>query len=1254
LENASKDDAEAETCVECPLEHLYGRLKTGPEGLTSSEAAERLRQSGMNVLPEKEKHRLQSILVQFKNMFNVLLIVAAILSFISGFTSNDIGSINMGIVILVVVLISVIFSLFQEYRAEKAVEAIKELIPNFAKVTRDGQMKQVTVSEVVPGDLINLEAGDKVPADARVVNCYELTVDNSSLTGESEAQSRSAVPSTVLAKGDMISCANLVFAGTTVASGSGTAIVIATGEKTEFGRVVAISHEIIEPLSPLQLELNRTAKMNFVVAIAVGVLFLLIAFFGLHLELSMSLLFMIGVVISLVPEGFQVTLTLALALSSLAMSKRNVVVKRLSSVETLGSVTVICTDKTGTITEGQMTVRTVWIGGTSFEVSGEGYEPEGSIFLNGKRSIATDRQDLMRLCEIASLDNTATVIPPLDRRKSRWTAIGDSTEAALLVFATKAGLQNKEELGRQPRIGMIPFESNRKMMSSIHKTKSGSVAYVKGAGFEILSRCTHIYWDKRIVPLTESLSKAVKDQIDAFARDAFRVLALAYRELPVGLVSYSSDSVETQLTFVGLVAILDPPRAETTEAVRQARGAGTKVIMMTGDHELTAEAIARKVGIITTSKDAVMTGYTLAAISDEELDRVLDKPELVFARISPDQKLRIVHRLREKGEKVAVTGDGVNDTPALLEADIGIAMGISGTDVARESADMVLLDDNFASIVHGIEQGRAVFDNLKKFIVYVFAHNWAELLTFIVFVLLGTPLPLTVLMVLAIDLMMEIPPSLGLTVEPPEPGIMDRPPRSKKERLFSASALARSAYIGIIIGAMATFWCFQTWSISGWTLGTNSIGDYTIYLQGTTITMAAIMAGQLGTLFATRTNIKSTFSVSLSKNKWIVVGAVTSFALLLATIYLPFINTIIATSPIPPTDLILLYSIAPVIILLEEVRKYLLRTYYIPARPVMAFPAIPLPSRSLSTLSTGTRKRQTPFVEKSQPFAMLIDANDWLSNEIFISFSVAKQNGSRLIFIRLIDEGVDGKALEKLEQAVDERSSYLGVPCEYMDLHLSGKEQSPRTIASSVREAIKRINPERIILPTERGVFEGKRSALRKISWVEEFQAKKVMLISNWRAATFGPNPPRLLIPILGEFNEDVFDLAEALTTDANVPDVDIVAAKVIEMPRIVPLYSYYKPESLINADKELAAIKSLPRWAVIRRIRPMVLLVREAGRDLVQFAEERKVDVMVLEGDWSAKGRGYLRKKEQAIASQAQCTVVVILPMRELQKAGN
>jgi len=474
---------------------------------------------------------------------------------------------------------------------------------------------------------------------------------------------------------------------------------------------------------------------------------------------------------------------------------------------------------------------------------------------------------------------------------------------------------------------------------------------------------------------------------------------------------------------------------------------------------------------------------------------------------------------------------------------------------------------------------------------------------------------------------------------------MDRPPRSNKERLFSASALTRSAYIGILIGVMATFWCFQTWSLAGWTLGASDISDQTIYLQGTTVTMAAIMAGQFGTLFATRTNIRSTFSVGLSRNKWIVVGLIISIAILLAVIYLPFLNAIFASSPIPPLNLILLYSIAPVIILLEEVRKYFLRTYFIPARPVMALPAVPLAAKPSSILSVGMKKTRAPFVEKSGPIAMLVDMNEWQSNALQISFDVAKQNGSRLLLVRLIDERADDEMIAKMEQAVDERSSLLGVPFEYMDLRLFGKEQSPQTMASSIREVIKRMNPERIILPVQRDAFERKKSALRKIRWVEEFSDKKVMLISNWKAPTFNLKSPRLLIPILGEFNNDVFELAEALTADANVPDVDIVAAKVVEMPQIVPLYSIYKPDSLINADKELAALKSLPKWAIIRRIRPMVLLVRETGRDLAQFAKERSVDLVILDGAWSQKNNGYLGKKERSIAVKVQCTIVILLP---------
>jgi Ca2+-transporting ATPase len=1244
---AGPDDAGDPTCAHCSIEQTYAKFGTDAEGLSPAEAVERLDKYGPNVLPEKRKSLGTNFLVHLKNLFNVLLVLAAILCFISGFTAADQSSIQMGIVILIVVIISIVFSLFQEHRAEKALEAIRDLIPATSKVRRQGRVMQVPVSEIVPGDLLTLEAGDKVSADARVVDCYDLSVDNSALTGESEPAHRSTAPGEETAHGRLISCPNLVFAGTTVTSGNGLAIVTATGSNTEFGKVVRLSQDIEDTPSPLQIELNRTARLNFIVAVAVGVLFLLIAYFGLQLELAASLLFMIGVMISLVPEGFQITLTLALALSSLKMSKRNVIVKRLSSVETLGSVTVICSDKTGTITEGQMTVRKVWIGGKDFDVSGEGYEPEGSVFLEGKKVTIDEREDLRRLCEVCCLANTSTVVPPLDRRKSRWTAIGDPTEAALLILATKAGAQGCDALALHPRLGMIPFESNRKMMSSVHRNPSGEViAYVKGAGMEILARSTSLYWDGTVHPLTDDFRSKVVEQINDLARKAYRVLALAVRSLPSPPEGYQSEEVETQLTFIGLVAILDPPRAETPNAVRSARAAGVRVIMLTGDHELTADAIARSVGIITSKDGTVITGRELSGISDQELNRILDGQELVFARISPEQKLRVVKLLREKGETVAVTGDGVNDAPALLEADIGIAMGLSGTDVARESADMVLLDDNFASIVGGIEIGRSVFENLKKFIVYVYTHNFAELLTFIVFVLLGTPLPLAVVQVLAIDLILEIPPSLALTIEAPEPGAMERPPRARSTRLFNLGALSRSAFVGLIIGAVALIWCFQTWEQAGWSLGMATVPDEVVYLQGITITMAAIMAGQLGMLISSRTNYYSALRVGFASNRWLPVAALVSFLSLLAMVYVPILNQLFSTSPVPFVQIAILYSVVPLVVLVEEVRKNVLRLRFMPSAPVTASPAMPLSASVQADISarTGLLSRP-PFIESSPPIAVPLLLSGSEENAMRVAFDLAMSSGSRVIFVRVLRDKTTRESLQLSEQAVAKIAGYLGVPYEYRDLKLP-KGIGPRTSYTSLAKAIKATVAARIVVPVPRQVFAGRHPALRAIEWLNEFRNRRVDLVGDWLATPIPlDHGPRILIPVLSEFQGEPFDLAESLTAGTNFPDVDVVAAKVVELPQIVPMYSVYRPESLVDVKSELSIFKSLPKWAIIRRIQPMVLLVREAGKDLTKFAEDRNVDLIIMEGRWSARSRGFLPKKERRIALRSTCTVVVALP---------
>jgi Ca2+-transporting ATPase len=1251
MPESPKGESAIRAQVACSQEQLYSQLKTGIDGLSVEEASRRLKECGPNALPEQKKLLVyKKVIEQLKNLFNVLLIIAAVLSFIGGITAHDSTSIQMGFAILAVVVIAIVFSIFQEKRAERAVEAIKELVPKNTKVMREGQVKQVPVTDIVPGDIISLEEGDKIPADARVINCYEFSVDNSPLTGESDPQKLSAQAYPESVKGELVRCSNLVFAGTTVSSGSGTAVVLATGIDTQFGRIVALAGEIEEPPSPLQRELDITAKLNFIVAISIGILFLLIAYFFLHLPLTDSLLFMIGVMVSLTPEGLQVTVTLSLALSSLAMSKRNVIVKRLSSVETLGSCTVICSDKTGTITEGQMTVRLAWTGARMYQVTGEGYEPAGSVIWEGQKITSSDHIDLQKLCEVAALDNTATLVPPLDRKKSRWTAIGDSTDAALLVLAAKAGIQSKQALSQAPRIGMIPFDSVRKMMTSVHKNEKGEVvAYTKGAGFEILSRCTSAYWGENVAPLNDEMRQKIRTQIDAFARQAYRVLALATRSLPEAMPKYESGVVENQLTFIGLVAILDPPRAETPEAVHKARTAGIRVIMITGDHELTAEAIARKVGMITSENYAVMTGYTLAQTSDEQLSKLLDTPELVFARITPEQKLRIVRAFRAKGEIVAVTGDGVNDAPALLEADIGVAMGISGTDVARESADMVLLDDNFASIVNGIEEGRGVFDNLKKFIVYVFSHNWAELMTFLVFILLQTPLPLAVVQVLAIDIIMEIPPSLSLTLDPPEPGTMDRPPRRKGSRLFNLSAMARSAYIGSIIGLYALFWCFFVWSEGGWSLGMPQVSGFTdtaAYLKGTGIVMAGIMAGQLGTLIAVRTSVQSAFSLKFGRNKWLLPAITLELIILMVLIYVPFLGQTFYTAPLEPIYWLCLFSLVPAIILVEEGRKFVVRRYLLPPKVVTA-PPVPLPAPAPLIAPAVEFVGEAPFVERAAPVILPMFVGHKDESSIPIALCMGVKSGSRLVVLRFLDDKSKDWMLKRLEIQVEKAIYGRNVPVQYMDIHLPFGERRKDRMIQSLRKAMKDTKAETLVLPVSRDLLVGRRRALKEFKWLEQFAGKRIVLVGEPTLASerHYTMTPRILIPVLDKFHSGSFELAEAISACSAIPDVDIVAAKVIEIPQIVPLYSIYKPESLVNVDEQLSFLDAFKGKALQKLIKPEVLLVRKMGRDLVDFANERKVDLMIMEGDWSAKRHGFLTKVEREIAMKVHCTMVISLP---------
>lgn len=905
------------------IEEVYEQLVTGPDGLTDEEARNRLLKYGPNKLPVARKRSLlRRLIQQMKNAFNLLLFIAAVLSFLSGLFYNDPGSVQMGGAIVAVVVLNTVFSLVQEYRAERAVQAINKMVPRKAKVVRDTQLKEVEVSEVVLGDIVALDEGDRVPADLRLTRAFEVSADNSVLTGESDPQMRFANMTPGMTANSLTDYQDILFAGTTLVTGVARGVVISTGEETQFGRIVAISSEIEDPTSPLQKDIDYTARINLFVASVVGAVFFLIATTLVGLNVVEGTLFAIGVMVCLVPEGFQLTVSLSLALSALKMTRRNVVVKRLSSIETAGSMNVLCVDKTGTITSGEMMVRKLWAAGKTFDVTGDGYSPEGFVTIDGRRVSRGEGAYITSLFEVAAYCSNAKLNAPSDRI-GRWTVLGDPTDGAFLVFAAKGDFNIAMAMAQNPRTGLIPFDSRRRMMTSIHNSSSGGErAYTKGSPQDVLAKCTSIFYNNEVICLTEDLKGTIQEQILAFASDGYRVLAMDSRNLPRGTTALAED-VEKDMTFLGLAALQDPPRPKTETAVKEAKEAGIKVIMITGDLELTAETIAKKVGIITSAEHKTITGEELNNMSDDELSQVLDTPEVIFARTTPEHKLRVVRSLMARGNVIGVTGDGVNDSPALIEANVGIAVGAGGTDVARESADMVLLDNDFTSIIEAVRLGRATFDNLRKFVYYVYTHNWAELVAFIVFILLRTPLPLLVIQVLAIDLFLDVLPSLALIMEPPEPDIMAKPPRSQKGRLINISTLVRAGYIGLVMGTGAVLVAFNIWGKAGWVLGTSTIHDDRVYAVGTTAMMAGIMAGQVGNLFSARSSSRSAFSLSLRRNKWILVAVFIQVVIMLTIIYLQPLQSIFGTAPLELSTWVLLYSLAPIVLIVEEIRKCL-------------------------------------------------------------------------------------------------------------------------------------------------------------------------------------------------------------------------------------------------------------------------------------------------------------------------------------------
>jgi magnesium-transporting ATPase (P-type) len=892
--------------------------------LTPQEASERLRTYGPNAIQEiRGKPLALKFLAHFTHLMAILLWVGGIVALIAQMP-------QLAIAIWMVNFINGGFAYWQEHKAEKATEALKRLLPSFARVLRAGQEQRLPAEQLVPGDVVLIAEGDRISADARLVLESELRVDQSTLSGEAHPVRKTS--GAVLKKMARAELPNLVFAGTAVTAGTGRAVVFATGMRTEFGKIAHLTQSVGEQLSPLQKEMERVTKVVSILATSIGVAFLVLGVTLAGVGVAEGFISSLGMIVAFIPEGMPPMVTLAMAMGVQRMARRGALIKRLSSVETLGCATVICTDKTGTLTQNEMTVRELWLPGGRLRVTGVGYDGRGKIEPVSPSRLPAEGDGLRHLLISAGLCNNSRLLPPDDEHPKGWI-LGDPTEAAMRVAAQKGGIDLEAEVRRTPRLRELPFDSRRKRMSTVHQAADGRVVHVKGAPKEVLSLCSHVRINGQVAPLDPLVRERIIEANDDYARNGLRVLAVATRELPTvpssGTVSMSSsaDGIEHDLTFLGLMAMMDPPRPEVTEAVKKCHTAGIRIIMITGDYGLTAESIARRIGILKTPHPRIVTGVELDSLEAPILKEVL-RQEVVFARVSPEHKLRVVAALKEMGEIVAVTGDGVNDAPALKLADIGVAMGIAGTDVAREAADMILTDDNFASIINAVEEGRAVYANIRKFAMYVFNSNLAEAMPFMVLIFSGgrIPLALTVMQILAIDLGTDMFPAIGLGAEAPEAGVMERPPRDQREPLLNARVLGLALlWYGMIesIASMSAYF-FVNWQ-QGWPAIPLAAAGTEVYRMASSITLAGVVATQVGSAFDCRTDRVSIFKIGFTSNRLVLVGIGLELLLLVALVYTPFLHGIFNTAPLRLDHWLYVFAWTPVIFLLDELRKAVLR-----------------------------------------------------------------------------------------------------------------------------------------------------------------------------------------------------------------------------------------------------------------------------------------------------------------------------------------
>jgi len=918
----------AESWHALPVQDAFQRLDSGPLGLDARDVRERLVRHGPNEIVQLRKiSRLRILLSQFLDLLVVVLLVAAFLSAAIGLVQGTVEELYDAVVILVIVGFNAIFGFFQEYRAEKAIQALRALAAPQAQVIREGEMLMVPSAGVVPGDVVLLNAGDKVPADARLFEVASLRVNEAPLTGESVAASKGtdALPaSTVLPDRR-----NMAYAGCVIEAGRAKGVVVGTGMKTELGRIAGLVQSQPSEETPLQRQLDRLGRTLGIVVLGICAMVFLVGYLRNPAEIVKIFLTAVSLAVAAIPESLPAVVTITLALGLQRMAKQHALIRKLPAVEALGSTTVICSDKTGTLTLGEMNVRTVLADGASFDVDGAGFSPEGRIVLAGETVDVSSRPVLEKLLACGALCNDAQ----LRKEGEAWKSQGDSTETALLTLAMRGGLRREDLERALPRVAEIPFTSERKMMTTIHAPLHpeqvrrfrglpeedraaliarlpGLVSFTKGAPERVLARCSRIRVGETVRPLSPAERDDLITENQDMALRGLRVLALAHQELEPGLPILAEETVESGLVFLGLVGMMDAPRKDAVQAIEACRSAGIEVVMITGDQKLTAIAVAKEMGIMNEG-DQALTGAELDAIDPRDFESEVERVH-VYARVDPEHKLKIVDAFKKKGQIVAMTGDGVNDAPALKRADLGIAMGITGTDVAKESADMILTDDNFASIVRAIEEGRVVYDNIRKFVRYMLSTNSGEVLLIFVASLLGMPLPLIPIQILWVNLITDGFPGLALGVEPEEKGVMSRKPRRPKQSILSGGMGFHIVWVGALMVV-------------------GSLGLYAGFLQPgmtedelrkpRTIAFLTISLFQVFHVLAIRVWEQSVFRAGFFGNPHLIAAVGIAVVLQLAVIYVGPLATVFGTVPLTLGEVLLCAAIASSVFIIVELEK---------------------------------------------------------------------------------------------------------------------------------------------------------------------------------------------------------------------------------------------------------------------------------------------------------------------------------------------